>query len=86
MKTLISILFFVLVNSSFADDMRYYDVEIIVIENMSDEEKNSENWPLQVNLVKDEKMVELGQPVLSEWLPESVDLNESYKELKASRL
>jgi hypothetical protein len=65
--------------------MRYYDVEIIVIENMSDEEKNSENWPLQVNLVKDEKMVELGQPVLSEWLPESVDLNESYKELKASQ-
>ena len=65
--------------------MRYYDVEIIVIENMSDEEKNSENWPLQVNLVKDVKMVELGQPVLSEWLPESVDLSESYKELKASQ-
>ena len=58
MKTLISILFFALINTSFAEDMRYYDVEIIVIENMSEEEKNSENWPLQVNLVKDEKLVE----------------------------
>lgn len=84
MKTLISILFFVLVNSSFADDLRYYDVEVIVIENMSEEEKNSENWPLQVNFVKDEKMVELGQPVLSEWLPEGVDLDASYKELNSN--
>lgn len=84
MKTLISILFFVLVNSSFADDLRYYDVEVIVIENMSEEEKNSENWPLQVNFVKDEKIVELGQPVLSEWLPEGVDLDASYKELNSN--
>ena len=64
--------------------MRYYDVEVIVIENMSEEEKNSENWPLQVNLVKDEKLVELGQPVLSEWLPEGVDLAASYIELNSS--
>ncbi len=64
--------------------MRYYDVEIVIIENMSEEQKNSENWPLQVNLTKDEKTVELGQPVLSEWLPEGVDLKESYKLLDSS--
>lgn len=84
MKTLISILFFALINSSFAEDMRYYDVEIVIIENMSEEQKNSENWPLQVNLSRDEKTVELGEPVLSEWLPEDIDIEESYKVLDSS--
>ena len=84
MKTLISILFFALINSSFADDMRYYDIEVVIIENMSEEQKDSEIWPLQVNLSRDEKTVELGQPVLSEWLPEDVDMKESYKVLNSS--
>lgn len=79
MKALISILFLLIANSSFAEDMRYYDVEVIVIENLTEEAKNAENWPLQVNLTRSEKTVELGQPVLSEWLPEEVDLKSSYK-------
>ena len=79
MKVLISILFLFLANTSFADDMRYYDVEIVIIENTTDEQKNSENWPLQVNLTQAEKTVQLGQPVLSEWLPKDIDLNLSYK-------
>ena len=49
---------------------------------MTDEQKNSENWPLQVNLTQAEKTVQLGQPVLSEWLPKGVDLKSSYKVLK----
>ena len=64
--------------------MRYYDVEIVIIENMSEVQRDSENWPLQVNLSKEEKTVELGQPILSEWLPEGVDLKESYKILDSS--
>ena len=84
MKTLISVLFFILANSSFADDMRYYDVEVVIIENMTDEQKNSENWPLQVNLTQAEKTVQLGQPVLSEWLPKDVDIKSSYKVLNSS--
>ena len=83
MKILISSLFFLLVNISFAEDMRYYDVEVVVIENLSKESKNAENWPLQVNLVQPENTVQLGQPVLSEWLPKEVDLKSSYKLLKA---
>lgn len=82
MKILISILFLILANSSFADDMRYYDIEVVIIENMTDKQKNSENWPLQVNLTQAEKTVQLGQPVLSEWLPKGVDLKSSYKVLK----
>lgn len=64
--------------------MRYYDVEVVIIENLSAQQKNSENWPLQVNLTRDEKTVELGQPVLSEWLPDGVDLKASYKKLNSS--
>ena len=79
MKVLISILFLLLANNSFADDMRYYDVEIVIIENITDEQRNSENWPLQVNLTQAEKTVQLGQPALSEWLPKDVDLKSSYK-------
>ena len=84
MKTLISALFFLLISTSFAKDMRYYDVEIVIIENLSDESKNSEIWPLQVNLTQPEKTVQLGQPVLSDWLPADVDLKSSYKLLNAS--
>lgn len=84
MKILISILFFLLANISFAEDMRYYDVEIVIIENLSKESKNSENWPLQVNLVQPENTVQLGQPALSEWLPKDVDLKSSYKLLRAN--
>jgi hypothetical protein len=71
-------------NISFAEDIRYYDVEIIIIENLSENAKNAENWPLQVNLTPPEKTVQLGQPVLSEWLPQDIDLKSSYIELASS--
>ena len=71
-------------NISFAEDMRYYDVEIIIIENLSENAKNAENWPLQVNLTPPEKTVQLGQPVLSEWLPQDIDLKLSYTELAST--
>ena len=83
LKILISALFLILANSSFADDMRYYDVEIIVVENLNEEEKNSENWPIQVNLNKTEKTIELGQPFVSDWLPQGSDLINSYMLLDA---
>ena len=83
MKALISILFFILVSNSFAEDIRYYDVEIIILENLSENAKKAENWPLQVKLVPAEKTVQLGQPVLSDWLPQNVDLKYSYKVLSA---
>jgi len=83
LKVLISTLFFLLINNSFAeDDMRYYDIEVVIIENLSKQAKNAENWPLQVNLTQAEKTVQLGQPVLSKWLPKGVDLKSSYKVLR----
>ena len=85
LKAIISILFLLVANSSFAEDMRYYDVEIVVIESLSEKAKASENWPLQVNLVQPEKIVQLGQPALSEWLPQDkeIDPKLSYKVLSS---
>ena len=84
MKTLISILFIIMVNLSFAQEMRYYDVEVVVIENLDENQRASENWPLQVNLTLPEKIITLGQPFDKEWLPKDVDLRESYKLLDSS--
>lgn len=83
LKAIISILFLLATNISFAEDMRYYDVEIIVVENISENAKSSENWPLQVNMLQPEKIVQLGETVLSEWLPQDkdIDFKLSYKEL-----
>lgn len=82
MKALISVLFFVLTSTSFAEEMRYYDVEVIVIENISEKAHNAENWPLQVNLALPEKTIQLGQPFSAEWLPKDADFKSSYKLLK----
>lgn len=84
LKALLSLLFFIISSLSFAEDMRYYDVEIVIIENMTNEARKSENWPLEVNLNQPEKTVQLGEPVLSEWLPQDVDLKSSYKLLKST--
>ncbi|HFD33432.1 MAG TPA: hypothetical protein ENJ28_12090 [Gammaproteobacteria bacterium] len=84
MKTLISTLFFIMVNVSFADEMRYYDVEIVVIENLDEGQRASEKWPLQVNLTLPEKIITLGQPFDKEWLPKEADSKESYKVLNSS--
>lgn len=79
LKTFISVLLLLVSSSSIAEDMRYYDVEVVVIENLSEEQKKSENWPIQVNLTLPEKTVKYGESVSSEWLPANVDLKSSYK-------
>lgn len=84
MKVLLTILFFIHLNTSFANDMRYYDIEIVIIENLTTDARNKENWPLEVNLNQAEKTVQLGEPVNSEWLPQDVDLKSSYTVLKSS--
>lgn len=64
--------------------MRYYDVEIVIIENLDESQRTSENWPLQVNLTVPEKIITLGQPFDKEWLPKEADVKESYKVLNSS--
>ena len=83
MKVLLSVIFFALANGALAEDMRYYDVEIVIIENLRPKAKLTENWPVNVILDQPEKTITLGEPVISEWLPEGFDTTESYKLLKS---
>ena len=80
MKALLSIIFILIAQNVFAEDMRYYDVEVVVIENLKSRThtEQSENWPVDVTLKQDEKTVQLGEPVPAEWLPKGVDPKASY--------
>ncbi len=66
-------------------EMRYYDVEVVIFENLDPQAKQAENWPLQVNMELPEKTIELGQPVISSWLPAEADKRLSYRLLPASQ-
>ena len=81
MKALLSTLLFLFISTSFAEDLRYYDVEIVVIENQSEAAKKAEHWPLEVIIKKPVNSVTLGEPPLVEWLPLDIDLAESFKVL-----
>jgi len=85
LKVLISVLFLALTSISYAEDMRYYDIEVVVIENLNPVARKSENWPLQLHMVQPEKIIPLGEPVpkLKEWLPKQADLKLSYKILNS---
>lgn len=83
MKVLLSTLVLIFVSSSniMAEELRYYDVEIIVIENQAPDAKKSEHWPLEVNINKPENTVELGLQPPTEWLPIDADFSISFKAL-----
>lgn len=83
MKALLSALFFLCTATSFAEDLRYYDIEVVVIENLRENAKNAEHWPMEVSIKKPENTVVLGEAPLSEWLPLDADLTESFKVLSA---
>ena len=53
-----------------ADDQRYYDVEILIFQNLKDQNQ-SESWPQTASVVQPESYVELGLPYAGE-LPEGV--------------
>lgn len=81
LKALLFAFFALLINTSFAEDLRYYDIEIVVIENLTESARNSEHWPLEVTINKPINTVILGEPPLVEWLPLEADLAESFKML-----
>lgn len=45
-----------------AQETRYYDVEIILFENLDPAARTSENWPTSVELEPPETTIEIGQP------------------------
>lgn len=64
-------------------EMRYYDVELIIVENLRESARKSENWPVNIKLEQAEKTIQYGEPVITEMLPEGVDPLEGYKVLPA---
>ena len=67
MKTLFkAILTFLLFSFSLivsaAEEVRYYDVEVILFENLDNIARQSENWPSSIELVLPETLIEIGKP------------------------
>jgi hypothetical protein len=44
------------------EEVRYYDVEVILFENLDNIARQSENWPSSVELALPETLIEIGQP------------------------
>lgn len=44
------------------EEVRYYDVEVILFENLDPAARASEHWPESVELEMDERTIEIGQP------------------------
>ncbi len=65
-----------------AQEVRYYDVEVILFENLDPAARQSEIWPESVELVPDDRTIEIGQP----WpgpFPDEYEPRLSFKPLPA---
>jgi len=66
------------------EEVRYYDVEVILFENLDPAARASEHWPESVELETDERTIEIGQP----WpgpIPAEYDPARSFKPLPAAK-
>lgn len=62
-KTVLTFLLFSLsVIAGAEEETRYYDVEVILFENLDNIARQSENWPSSVELVLPETLIEIGKP------------------------
>ena len=65
-KAIIALLVFSLSLSVYAqkeEEVRYYDVEVILFENLDNFSRHSENWPSSVELeLPEETLIEIGKP------------------------
>jgi hypothetical protein len=68
-----------------ADDIRYYDIEIVVFENLDPSARVSENWPHEVILETPPLVVDLGQPFPGA-LPKGFDPKHTFKVTASNQL
>ncbi|MDH3949196.1 MAG: peptidoglycan binding protein CsiV [Gammaproteobacteria bacterium] len=64
-KALLTFLVFsvsLIVSAEEEEEVRYYDVEVILFENLDNVARQSENWPSSVELELPETLIEIGQP------------------------
>ena len=62
MKTTLLITLALLSFNVFANDQRYYDVEIIIFENLDLKARESEKWPTSVEIEYPENSIKIGHP------------------------
>lgn len=56
------LLFSISLSVSAEEEIRYYDVEVILFENLDNIARQSENWPSSIELVLPETLIEIGKP------------------------
>lgn len=66
-------------------EVRYYDVELIVFENLTERDRGAESWPTDLSLEAPEVYVELDRPFAGP-LPASYNRRYTFKPLAASKL
>lgn len=66
-----------------SDEVRYYDVEVLVFEILDERSRRAEQWPSDINREPPEKTVELGKPIPGP-MPASWNPKWSFKSLPDS--
>jgi len=66
-----------------AEEARYYDVEIVLYENLDTASRQGENWPNSVELERPESTIEIGQPYPGP-LPKEFDPRLTFKPLSSN--
>ena len=61
-KSLLTCLFLGFSLLAHAEEIRYYDVEVVLFENLDNASRQGENWPNSVELELPETRIEIGQP------------------------
>jgi hypothetical protein len=64
-----------------AEEIRYYDVEVVLFENLDNASRQGENWPNSVELELPETRIEIGQPYPGP-IPKEYDPKLTFKALK----
>ena len=68
-----------------SEDVRYYDVEVVIFEQLGQWERDAETWPVDVEQTAPEIFVELGRPYPGP-LPEGYNPKYTFKPLSQADL
>ena len=77
--------FSLMVNAQEEEEVRYYDVEVILFENLDNFARHSENWPSSVELELPETLIEIGKPYPGK-IPEQYQPRWTFKALSKKEL
>lgn len=82
--TLLQIILFLTVGTAYAEEVRYYDIEMIIFESLDERAKLSESWKHEIEMDIPPLAVELGQPYPGP-IPREFDPKLAYKLLSSNQ-